>query len=118
MPQRNEIPPSERHLRSTLLKELAAQHPLLPGRLYTSVRSCGKPTCRCNRGHKHRSLYLCIRQQGKLKNISIPREMEAEVRQAVENYRRAQDRLQVLATAGLQRLLDEKQSRRRVPTPA
>lgn len=109
MTKRNQIPPRERHLRSTLLKELSTL-PLIKGRLYRCARRCGKPTCRCNRGHKHVSLYLHVYQNGKLKNIAIPQEMEPEVRQAVENYQRVQDKLQTLATAQLQRLLDEKQA--------
>lgn len=112
MTAKNQIPPQERHLRSTLLRQLSTA-PLLPGRLYTVARTCGKPTCRCNRGHKHVSLYLRVYEQGKVKSIAIPKDMEADARQAVENYQQARDQLQAIANAQLARLLDEKQARKR-----
>lgn len=110
MPTRNQIPPQERHLRSTLLKELSTL-PLLNGRVYTSARTCGKPRCRCNRGQKHVSLYLHVQQQGKQKRIAIPKTLEAPVREAVENYHRVQEKLQTLSQAQLQRVLEEKEAR-------
>jgi GrpB-like predicted nucleotidyltransferase (UPF0157 family) len=116
MPTRNQFPPQERHLRSTLLKELSTL-PLLKGRLYSSARTCGKPRCRCTRGQKHVSLYLHVCRQGKLKRISIPKELEASVREAVENYRRVEEKLQTLSQAQLQRVLEEKEARGHARSP-
>ena len=78
----------ERDLRSSL-SQLAYQAGLLRGSLSVRARVCGKPGCKCSRGEKHVSLYLVVSDQGKNRQIFIPKEQESLVRAWVENYRRA-----------------------------
>ena len=54
-------------------------------------RLCGKPNCKCTRGHKHRSLYLVLVKAGKTHQLYVPRQLEAKVRQWVRNYHAIRD---------------------------
>jgi DNA-dependent RNA polymerase auxiliary subunit epsilon len=75
----------ERDLRSHLVR-LASRYGFLHGTLDVRARTCGKKTCKCTRGEKHSSLYLVVRQDGKVRQLFVPKEKESEVRQWVERY--------------------------------
>lgn len=87
-------------------KELAARSQLnflaggagmLRGALSVRARVCGKPTCRCARGERHRELVLVISTRGKTRQLHIPRDQEATVRLWVKNYRKASRAMQRIA---------------------
>ena len=98
----------ERHARSRLA-QLITQLPFLRGSLVERARSCGKPTCRCQRGQLHRSLYLAVRQHGQPALLYIPRALEETVRQAVANGRSLAQQVQALQQLQLEQLLLRKQ---------
>ena len=52
----------ERQWRSKLA-QIVAQQGFIRGSLLERQRVCGKPNCRCTRGHKHKALYLVISRQ-------------------------------------------------------
>lgn len=107
----------ERHARS-LLAQLITQQPFLRGSLVERARSCGKPTCRCQRGQLHRSLYLAVRQHGQPALLYIPRALEATVRQWVANGRSLAQQVQALHQQHLEQLLQRKQQLSTRPTKA
>ncbi len=98
----------ERHARSRLA-QLISEQPLLRGSLVQRARPCGKPTCRCQRGQLHRSLYLATRHQGRRVLLYIPRALEEIVRQWVHNGRSFAQQLQALHQLQLDQLLQRKQ---------
>jgi hypothetical protein len=53
-----------------LLEPFLARDPLLAGSVYTLRRRCGKPNCRCTRGHLHATEVLAYRGQGRPRNIT------------------------------------------------
>jgi hypothetical protein len=75
----------ERAWRSRLTRIVSGQ-PFLRGCLQERYRVCGKPNCRCARGQKHRALYLVLSEKGRLKQLYVPPEWEARVRQWVANH--------------------------------
>lgn len=79
------------------LAQLASQHGLMHGCLLERERVCGKPNCRCTRGHKHRSLYLVMTKKGRLHQLYVPKPWEADVRQWVQNYREMQDLMEKIS---------------------
>jgi hypothetical protein len=89
MSQRAHRSALERHARSRLAQPIARE-PCLRGALVERARPCGTPTCRCQRGQLHRSLYLATRHQGRRALLSIPRALEENVRQWLPNGRRRQ----------------------------
>jgi len=119
MSQRSRRPAPERHARSRLA-QLISQEPFLRGSLVERARTCGKPTCRCQKGQLHRSLYLACRHQGRRALLYVPRPLEETARLWVANGRRLRQQLQDLHQLQLDQLLRRKQelSRQRARTKA
>ena len=82
---RSQMDPAERQFRSRLA-QLASGHGLLRGTLLERFRTCGNPRCKCARGQKHRAVCLLLRQDGRLRQLYIPRAYEERVRQWVANH--------------------------------
>jgi hypothetical protein len=59
------------------------------GSLLVRRRVCGKKSCRCTRGQLHESLYLVINENGRTRQLYIPKDWEPAVRQWVEDYHQA-----------------------------
>jgi hypothetical protein len=108
MSQRSQRPAPERHARSRVA-QLITEQPFLRGSLVERARSCGKPTCRCQRGQLHRSLYLAIRHHGQQALLYIPRALEETARQWIDNGRSLRQQLQDLNQLQLDQLLQRKQ---------
>ena len=77
----------ERHLRSQLNKLIGAKA-IVRGTLLSRERSCGRPTCRCAQGKRHPALLLVVREDGRQRQIFIPKSMEDEVRLWVAQYQK------------------------------
>ena len=108
MNPRSHRPAAERQARSRLV-QLIAEQPFLRGSLVERGRSCGKPTCRCQKGQLHRSLYLATRHQGRRALLYIPRALEQTVRQFVQNGRSLAQQFQDLHQLQLDQLLQRKE---------
>ena len=80
----------ERALRSRL-NQLVSDMPFLRGTLSLRAVTCGKSNCRCQRGEKHRALYLVASEDGKPRQLFIPKSKEDDVRQWVENFRQIRE---------------------------
>lgn len=104
--KRSQMPAAERNWRSRLTRLLANQG-LVRGTLTVRHRVCGRPNCRCARGEKHASLYLVSHQDGRSRQIYIPREKEAQAREWVANYRRARELLERISERYLKMLRKE-----------
>lgn len=108
MTTRSQRSSKERTARSRAVKRLADRD-LMQGSLVEMERTCGKSGCRCQRGEKHRSLYLSINKDGRRSLIYIPRQLESTARQWVNNARELNELLRVISQCCLDRLLDKKQ---------
>jgi uncharacterized protein DUF6788 len=108
MSQRSARPAPERNARSRLA-QLLTQQPFLRGSLVEQARSCGKPTCRGQRGQLHRSLYLAVRHNDRRALLYIPRALEETARLWVENGRRISQQLAALHQLQLEQFLHAKQ---------
>jgi len=84
----------ERELRSRAAQLLDGAG-LLHGYVVEREKSCGRRGCHCEQGQKHPAVYVYRRQDGRLRQLYVPKDREAEVRRWVE-----QDRL-------LRELLDQ-----------
>jgi hypothetical protein len=101
--KRVQMSAQERSWRSDLA-QLVSHRSFLRGYLSVRERSCGKPTCHCAQGEKHRSLYLVCSQEGKPRQLFIPREQEEEVRQWVAQYQRLRELLERISESAWERL--------------
>ena len=61
---------------------------VIRGSIVIMARHCGNASCRCQKGFKHRSLYVSQRYKGKTRMIYIPKRSEATVRRLISNYRK------------------------------
>ena len=108
MNHRSQRSAPERHARSQLAQRITTL-PFLRGCLVDRARSCGKPTCRCQKGHLHHSLYLAVNHRGQRALLYIPRALHATVRQWLDNGRHIYRQFQALHQQQLEQLLQDKQ---------
>lgn len=87
---KNRMTGRERYLRSQLT-QLVSSVGLVRASLNPRDKLCGKPTCRCTRGEKHRSLYLLRSEDAKRRQLFIPRSLESQACEWVEAYQHLRD---------------------------
>lgn len=75
----------ERHPLSQL-RQLLSRPGLLRGSLVRMARPCGKPGCRCARGHRHVSWYLAQSQGGQRRMLYVPESWLGRVREWTRRY--------------------------------
>jgi len=68
-------------------RRLPAIGNVIRGSCVVMERACGSESCRCVRGHKHRSLYVSQYHKGSPRMVYIPKEFEKKVLRLVGNYR-------------------------------
>ena len=88
---------AERQARSALAR-LVTQRGVLRGSLSQRRRACGKPTCKYARGELHQSLYLVFSEGGKPRQLFVPKNWEALVRQWVKDYHDARRLLEEISS--------------------
>jgi hypothetical protein len=90
---RSKMTAAERRARSRLAQVLS-QRGVIRGTLLLRKRKCGKANCRCARGEGHESLFLVISENGRTRQLFVPKDWESRVRLWVEDYHRARDLLE------------------------
>ena len=68
-------------------RRLPAIDDVIRGSAVIMERVCGSESCRCMRGHKHRSLYISQYHKGSPRMVYIPKANEKKVLKLVGNYR-------------------------------
>jgi hypothetical protein len=91
--QRNQMSAVERRARSQLA-QLLTQRGVIRGTLLVRKRKCGKANCRCAQGEGHESLFLVISENGRTRQLFVPRDWESRVRLWVGDYHRARELLE------------------------
>lgn len=102
----------ERRLRSRAA-QIAAYGAIIHGTLSERYQTCGKPKCRCMRGHKHRTLVLLVRDEGQVRQIQIPADLEDRVRRWLKQDHEIRDLLGRISRFQRDRILKEKKKKRR-----
>lgn len=112
---RTQFPPPERAVRSKVAKVIH-EEPLMRGTLSVRRLTCGKHSCRCHAGQKHLALYLTFGKEGRVHQVFVPREAEAEVRTWVRNYAAVREGLERISEMYRERLATQKSRRRGRPS--
>lgn len=102
-----QMSPRERELRSQL-KQILQGLGVVRGTLALRETTCGKANCRCKRGLKHHALYLVASEQGKLRQLFIPKTLEAQTQQWVASYQQLRELLEELSQLHWERLQQRK----------
>jgi len=84
---------AERRTRSQLAR-LLSQRGVIRGTLLARKRKCGKANCRCAQGEGHESLFLVISENGRTRQLFVPKDWESRVRLWVEDYHHARELLE------------------------
>ena len=95
---------AERDLRSRLTRLLHASG-VIRGSLAFRQRTCGNPGCRCvTRGKKHSGLYLVVSEEGKSRQVFVPKGLEDVIGKWVENYAEARALLEEISKLHYEKL--------------
>lgn len=84
---------AERRFRSRLV-QLLSQRGVMRGTLLMRRRKCGKGNCRCARGAGHESLFLVLSENGRTRQLFVPKDWESRVRLWVADYHGARELLE------------------------
>lgn len=84
--RRSQMAPAERQWRAQLSKEVHWRE-YLRGTISFRKGMCGNPGCKCRRGERHEHLVLEQSDNGKRRQLYIPKEWEGRVRGWVKEYR-------------------------------
>ena len=95
-------------LHKKLRREITLSKEVIRGSLVVMRRVCGKPNCRCRKGHKHVSLYLSRSHKGRTSMTYIPRKNEAGIKEASLRYHTIIDLLNQLSEIQLKSLTVKK----------
>ena len=102
-----EMSSHERKIRSRAAQLLTGAG-IIHGTLSERMQVCGKKTCACSRGEKHRTLILTVRIGGKLRQIYIPKSLEFTVRKWMDGDQEVRDLLSQLSSIHQKRLATRK----------
>lgn len=95
-------------LHKKLRREIALSPEVIRGSLVVMSRVCGKPNCKCQKGHKHVSLYLSRSRKGRTSMTYIPRKNEAGVKEASLRYHTITNLLNQLSEIHLKKVIVRK----------
>jgi len=70
-----------------LINRLQNGGPMIKGSVYIRKRLCGKPQCRCVRGHRHQDRVLAIRREGRVELRRLDPVGDAATEEAVLAWR-------------------------------
>jgi hypothetical protein len=93
---RGKMSAAERETRSQLTR-LLNQRGVIRGTLLIRQRKCGKDNCHCAHDAGHESLFLVISENGRTRQLFVPRDWESRVRRWVEDYHHARTHLEEIS---------------------
>lgn len=71
------------------LKQLATTSPVLAGCFASYTHRCGRPTCRCyHGGPRHAAQHLTFKENGKTRNVYVPKALVPEVQSWIAEHQR------------------------------
>jgi hypothetical protein len=94
-------PGNIRRMLASRLKKVALTKPILIATLAEVEKVCGKPTCRCRRGFKHRACQLTFQDQGKTHSMYVPVDFTEEVRSWIAEHHKLQQTLREISELSL-----------------
>jgi hypothetical protein len=106
-------PSNIRRMLASRLKQVAVAKPILIATLAEVGKVCGKPSCRCRRGFKHRACQLTFQDQGKTRALYVPVDFTEEVRSWIAEYHKLQRLLREISDLSLMLVRSHAQERKR-----
>jgi hypothetical protein len=95
------------------LEAIRKIRPFLPASLTVTLRKCGNPQCRCAReGPVHETALLTWKDAKTTRTLHVPRELRAEVRQWIQEWKKLKKLIAQMADAQRQCLQTLKKKRK------
>ena len=91
-----------------LRKQFSNIRHFIKGSIMECNRTCGKPTCKCSKGHKHIAYYLSLTRENKTLLIYIPHSSLKLANKWADNYKRLKSIIDALAMLNLEILKKSK----------
>ena len=88
--------------RESSLRQLQGVGPVVGASLCRRMTRCGNPNCKCAQGEKHESWCLSYKEEGRTRTVHVPRDMLEEVREWVEEHKRAKQLLKDISYQSIQ----------------
>lgn len=83
--------------RRKIARQMPRAEECIRGSLVVMKRVCGKPNCRCQKGQKHKAIYLSQSHNGKTRMFYLPKELEDKAYQFIKNYQKIKNALNSLS---------------------
>lgn len=81
------FPKKLKEKRKRLIKSIPNIEEIIRGTVFERYRKCGKKSCHCIKGKGHPMFCLGVTlSEGKTEQISLPKDLVAEVQRRIENY--------------------------------
>lgn len=106
-------PGNIRRLLASRLKQFAAHKPLLAASLVAIRKVCGKPSCHCHQGEKHRAHQVTFKVRGRTQTVYVPIDFTEEVRSWIEEHRRLKRLLREISQLSLALIRSHAQEQKR-----
>ena len=97
----------ERNIRSRI-HSILRNSDILRASILTLQTRCGKPTCRCAKGQKHRATVIEQSRKGKTRMRTIRPGQRREIEQWIQNWREIKALLEELSEIQWKKLEDKK----------
>lgn len=94
--------------RYKLYRQLPKLTESIRGSLVIMERYCGKPNCRCMKGHKHKAAYLSQSQKGTTRMVYVPESMKEKTQEHVRNYHKIRSILNKISDINIKLLTERK----------
>ena len=106
--KRSELRQQSREMRSRMRK--IGQ--MIQGSIMFRRIRCGKPTCKCARGHLHECLCITYKEKGKTKTVYIDKNRQAEAFLMCANYKKMKNLLKELSLINLELVRSQRRGKR------
>jgi len=91
--------------RKKALKQVPNMQECIRGSAVVMNRSCGKPNCRCQKGSKHKAVYLSQSHKGKTRMVYIPADNTEKLCKYIKNYQKAKTALNTISDINIRLLV-------------
>lgn len=93
-----------------MMKKVACIGPFIEGSLAVTERMCGQANCPCQRGKKHKAMYLTWKEDGKTRSMYIPVGRQKEAQVMSQNYKKLKKLIRKLSVFHKKTLISKKKT--------
>lgn len=93
--------------RKKMMKKVAGIGPFIEGSLAVTERMCGQANCPCQRGKKHKAMYLTWKEDGETRSMYVPVGRQKEALAMSQNYKKLKKLIRRLSVFHKKKLISK-----------